>query len=184
MAAVFILARAVSQDARPALTNPPVTHAGKQQFAQYPPLAHKSCVCHYHSEPGGTMKPTLNDQKLRTYMNAGGHDWTAGYPWRSPGYAPIGSPCGLAGGGDTEHDGNGARAPHGVKQGSDGRYLPESIKTKWAAGTIQDVAFSMRANHGMLLIRLTSNATSHVSLVLQAAVTPIAFVAKLARPRI
>lgn len=95
------------------------------------------------------MKPTLNDQKLRTYMNAGGHDWTAGFgPWRSPGYAPIGSPCGLAGGGDTEHDGNGARAPHGVKQGSDGRDLPESIKTKWAAGTIQDVAFSIRANHG------------------------------------
>ena len=43
---------------------------------------------------------------------------------------------------------------------------------------------SIRANHGMLFIRLTSNATSHVSLVLQAAVTPIAFVAKLARPRI
>jgi len=95
------------------------------------------------------MKPTLTDIKLRTFMNVSGDDWTAKFgPWRSPGYSPIGSPCGLAGGGDTVHNGNGAHAPAGVVQGSDGRELPEGPKTKWAAGSEQDVAFSIRANHG------------------------------------
>lgn len=95
------------------------------------------------------MKPTLNDQRLRTFENVSGTDWTASFaPWRSPGYSPIFSPCGLAGGGDTEHDGNGASAPPGVKQGSDGRDMPEGLKTKWVAGSVQEVAFSIKANHG------------------------------------
>lgn len=101
------------------------------------------------SEPGGTMAPTLNDQRLRTYMNvAKVYDWTKVNPWRSPGYSPVGSPCGLAGGGPTKHPGNGATAPPGVKQGFDGRLLPEGSKTSWVRGSVQEVAWSIRANHG------------------------------------
>merc|ERR1719163_380718 len=39
------------------------------------------------SEPGGTMPPTLNDTKLRTWKDAyGKYDFTSRHPWRAPGY--------------------------------------------------------------------------------------------------
>jgi hypothetical protein len=133
------------------------------------------------SEPGGTMKPTLTDIKLRTFMNVSGDDWTAKFgPWRSPGYSPIGSPCGLAGGGDTVHNGNGAHAPAGVVQGSDGRELPEGPKTKWAAGSEQDVAFSIRANHGGTMLTCITT-TPSLLIVLWQEATPTAFAPKRAR---
>ncbi len=100
------------------------------------------------SEPGGTMKPTLNDPKLRTYSNIVGYDATKNNPWRSPGHSPIFSPCGLAGGGNNSHEGNGAKAPPGVKQGLDGAKMKEGPKTQWPQGSVQDVAFSITANHG------------------------------------
>jgi len=101
------------------------------------------------SEPGGTMKPTLNDKKLRTYTNIFGIiDATKHNPWRAPGYSPVFSPCGLAGGGTNAHEENGAKAPPGVKQGLDGRDMKEGPRTQWPQGSVQDVAFSITANHG------------------------------------
>jgi len=101
------------------------------------------------SEPGGTMAPTLNDAKLRTWQNYSGvYDFTKRNPWRAPGHSPVFSPCGIAGGGQTRHPGNGAVAPPGVTQGADGRDLPEGTKTQWAQGSVQDVAWSIIANHG------------------------------------
>lgn len=101
------------------------------------------------SEPNGTMAPTLNEERLRTYQNIYKvYDWTKDKPWRSPGYSPVGSPCGLAGGGPIEHPENGADAPSGVKQGFDGRLLPEGNKTQWARGSVQEVAWAITANHG------------------------------------
>lgn len=96
------------------------------------------------------MKPTLIDPQLRTYNNTAGFDWTAHNPWRSPGFAPIYSPCGLAGGGYTPYLPGGGIPPPGVKQGFDGRDLPElsGIKTVWPQGSAQDVAWSISANHG------------------------------------
>lgn len=95
------------------------------------------------------MAPTLNDPTLRTWRDAyGKYDFTKDNPWRSPGYAPVGSPCGLAGGGSVRHPGNGASAPKGVTQGADGRELPEGAKTQWAQGSAQEVAWAIAANHG------------------------------------
>jgi len=101
------------------------------------------------SEPGGTMAPTLNDAELRTWKDHPTYgDFTKRNPWRAPGYSPVFSPCGIAGGGDTRHPGNGADAPAGVTQGADGRDLPEGTKTQWAQGSVQEVAWSIVANHG------------------------------------
>merc|ERR1719181_2551314 len=95
------------------------------------------------------MEPTLNDPKLRTWKDAyGKYDFTKKNPWRSPGHSPIGSPCGLAGGGPTRHPGNGANAPKGTTQGADGRDLPEGPQTQWQQGSVQEVAWAIVANHG------------------------------------
>jgi len=97
------------------------------------------------------MEPTVTDPKLRTWQNIGGFlDYTKYNPWRSPGFAPVFSPCGIAGGGATYHPSNGALAPQGVKKGFDGRDLPElsGVKTEWARGSAPEVAFSIHANHG------------------------------------
>jgi hypothetical protein len=100
------------------------------------------------SEPGGTMAPTINDEHLRTWKDAYGYDFTKRNPWRAPGYSPVFSPCGIAGGGNISHPGNGAIAVNGATQGADGRDLPEGPKTQWALGSVQEVAWSIVANHG------------------------------------
>lgn len=110
------------------------------------------------SEPGGTMKPVIgrNETDLLTYFYDGSGDYTKDMPWRSPGHSPVFSPCGLGGGGVTRHPGNGAVAPTAKDQGLDGRTWDATtagtpaygIKTVWPAGSAQDVAWSITANHG------------------------------------
>merc|ERR1719215_661432 len=87
----------------------------------------------------------------RTWKYEGGVlDWTKYNPWRSPGFAPILSPCGMAGGGPTYHPENGALPPKGIPQGMDGRELPEldGVNTVWPRGSVQEVAWTIHANHG------------------------------------
>lgn len=96
------------------------------------------------------MKPTNNDMKYRTYQNIQRvYDFTKNNPWRAPGYAPIESPCGLAGGWYTQGEpGNGGYPPTGIKQGFDGLKMPASPITKWKAGSEEMVSWSLHANHG------------------------------------
>lgn len=97
------------------------------------------------------MEPTLNGANHRTYQNAQGIDVTKHNPWRAPGHAPIASPCGLAGGWYTPGmPGFGGIPPLGIAQGMDGRDLPmlPGKRTKWKAGSAQEVAWSIHANHG------------------------------------
>lgn len=108
------------------------------------------------------MEPTLPDE-FRSWPDEsflsrrhGGHghvqswhpDFTKHNPWRAPGHAPVESPCGLAGGYSKPLAGNGGYAPAGVKAGFDGRLMPESPRTIWPAGSSQEVATSVNANHG------------------------------------
>merc|ERR1719262_1355807 len=108
------------------------------------------------------MEPTL-PEAFRSwpderYFRPGGHghgqpgaDATKYNPWRAPGYAPVESPCGLAGGFYTAKNGfpgNGGYPPVGVQQGFDGRDLPQSVRTIWPAGSSQEVAVDVNANHG------------------------------------
>merc|ERR1719321_1735126 len=101
------------------------------------------------SEPGGTMAPTITDKKLCTYPDFFGNYKFQNTPWRAPGYSPVMSPCGIAGGGQTRHPENGASIPGGsAPQGFDGRNVPEGVTTEWARGSAPDVAWSIVANHG------------------------------------
>ena len=98
----------------------------------------------------------MNDPRLRTYQNipskiSTGYDFTANNPWRSPGFSPVASPCGVAAGGPKVNPANGAVPPAGVAPNSDVRALPPTPitnATTWAAGSIQEVAWSITANHG------------------------------------
>lgn len=103
------------------------------------------------------MAPTIMDKSLMTWNHGNTApgtgsilDITRHNPWRSPGFAPVFSPCGLAGGGTVLHPTNGALAPPGVSQGFDGRSLPplEDVETIWSAGSVQEVAWAITANHG------------------------------------
>jgi len=59
------------------------------------------------------------------------------------------SSCGIAGGGQTRHPENGASIPPGLApQGYGGRKVPEGVTTTWVVGSVQDVAWSIVANHG------------------------------------
>lgn len=72
-------------------------------------------------------------------------------PWNAPGWAPVESSCGLAGGyyeSKNGFPGNGGYPPIGVAQGFDGVNLPVVERVVWEAGSEQEVAVSVHANHG------------------------------------
>lgn len=97
------------------------------------------------------MKPTLTDKKLRTYTQDPLDIMFVHTPWRAPGFAPVYDPCGTAGGVPVGVDPGPANPPPtGIKQGLSYQDLPEmpGVKTEWPAGSIQDVAWGINANHG------------------------------------
>lgn len=106
--------------------------------------------CDAHAEP--TLK--FDDKDLRTYAlvrDLG--DWTKYKPWRYPGSAPVRDPCGIAGGWFTKGTpGNGGEAPLGYTNGILGTNLtalPRLLEqTIWVAGSVQEVAWGLTANHG------------------------------------
>ena len=96
-------------------------------------------------------EPSLPEQ-YRTWNleNKSTHgDFTRYHPWRSPGYAPVIDPCGIAGGYHTER-GGGGETPIGAKQGDLGSKLPplDGVHTEWKAGGVATVGFMLGANHG------------------------------------
>lgn len=103
-----------------------------------------------------TGPPTLNAAQWRTVninVSSGAGDWTRIMPWRHPGAAPVlGSGCGVAGGGDVWQP-NGGWPARGMAQGADAlATLPGPAggepTTAWRAGSTQEVAFGIWANHG------------------------------------
>merc|ERR1712190_585097 len=94
---------------------------------------------------GKAMEPTLNDPKLRTFQDfPPGIDIGFKYnPWRAPGFAPVIDPCGVITG-----DQPGEHVDGAPKPGTRGSSLPETQGPKWAAGSQQDVSWSLYANHG------------------------------------
>jgi len=92
---------------------------------------------------------------LRTYNDIyPGYDYTKAHPWRSPGRAPVFSPCGVAGGnpfgcpvGDPE-DRNcpGGGFSNGV--GAEDYDFPGVQTTQWQRGQPQQVGWGIIANHG------------------------------------
>eukprot|EP01102_Stenamoeba_stenopodia_P003625 TRINITY_DN1379_c0_g1_i1.p1 TRINITY_DN1379_c0_g1~~TRINITY_DN1379_c0_g1_i1.p1 ORF type:complete len:402 (-),score=53.72 TRINITY_DN1379_c0_g1_i1:32-1237(-) len=96
-------------------------------------------------------EPTINFPPWRTYninVTGGEDDWSATYPWRAPGTAPVrGSGCGVAGGSPYPLF-NGGMSPPGIEQGMDGILLPKTTPTVWVAGSNVEVGFAITANHG------------------------------------
>ncbi len=95
-----------------------------------------------------TKEPTL-DQDLITYPENNFPAARAYNPWFAPGSAPVYSPCGLAAGqGQGDWPENGDTPPPGFKPGFDGRTLPQTTPTEWPIGSLQEVSWSIDANHG------------------------------------
>jgi len=70
-------------------------------------------------------------------------------PWYAPGFAPVFSPCGVAAGqADGSFPANGDVAPTGFQPGDDGRDLKPTAPQEWPIGSLQEVAWSIAANHG------------------------------------
>ena len=83
-------------------------------------------------------------------------DWTAEFPWRRPGSAPIDSPCGVGGGnpqgcveGDGPDCGNGGYAfgPAAEEYYREGSF-PNPPVTEWKIGGVEEAAWGITANHG------------------------------------
>jgi len=92
------------------------------------------------------MEPTVKDPKLRTYHDLGdlvGVDGMKYNPWRSPGFAPVMDPCGVYTGTQP-----GEYVVGGPRPGTLGSELPAKPGPKWAAGSQQEVSWSIYANHG------------------------------------
>jgi len=95
-----------------------------------------------------SQEPTL-ESNLVTYPGLkfpASHKYN---PWYAPGFAPVFSPCGLAAGqANGSWPANGDIAPPGFKFGDDGRDLKPTTPTLWPVGSVQEVAWSIAANHG------------------------------------
>jgi hypothetical protein len=96
------------------------------------------------------QEPTLDlESELVTYPGLAfpaSHKYN---PWYAPGFAPVFSPCGLAAGqANGSYPENGDVAPPGFTPGFDGRDLNQTIATVWPVGSIQEVVWSIEANHG------------------------------------
>lgn len=90
------------------------------------------------------MEPTLANDTLITYPGSNKYN-----PWHAPGFAPVYSPCGLAAGQSKgSFPSNGDVPPPGYKPGFDGRDLPGTMPMEWPVGSLQEVSWSIAANHG------------------------------------
>lgn len=134
------------------ITYPPSTRHGGS-LAEAGRCAHGECM--YFSQPVSIPgQPTVNDSRLRTYnvgVSGGKDDWSRHCPWRAPGTAPVfGSGCGLAGGNKVPlpNGGTAVGVSPGQRQGDDGLWLPRREPVEWVAGSVQEVAFGLTANHG------------------------------------
>jgi len=125
------------------------------------PTGPTSCLWHANLISGGFLNQPL--------PNEGDVDLTKSMPWRAPGWAPLQSPCGIAGGnahGFKELEGElgtesakivdmdggfmQATSDGGYGWGADARTyrFPGVVETEWKRGSVVEVAWGIFANHG------------------------------------
>ena len=121
--------------------------------------------CIWFSQPANVDHPTLPHfaRTMNPGVGGGPGDYSRYRPWRSPGAAPVlGSGCGAAGGGPMRLA-NGGNAPFVYKQGADAMdALPPKEPAVWTAGSEQDVAWAITANHGGGCVKARRRAASLV----------------------
>jgi hypothetical protein len=99
---------------------------------------------------------TYDIRGLSPSWNVTGKSMTQNKPWRAPGHSPITNPCGIASGvvpglpGGGDGHGKMPPVPQGSTKGMNGTDLKPLDKppTKWEAGSVQEVAWAILANHG------------------------------------
>jgi len=106
--------------------------------------------------PNPTARPMLNDSRLRT-MNVNtkvgsGDDVYMWNPWRAPWTAPVKDACGMAGGSwnVTPGDATVFATTKFARQGDHGSTVlkPGPAGATWVAGSVVEVAWAIRYNHG------------------------------------
>ena len=107
------------------------------------------CSCMWFNNNTFVQKPTLFDERLRTYARSEVPNFTLHHPWRAPGAAPLDSPCGVAGG--NINGCNGTCILGGYNRGpkaEDFEFDHDFKVTNWTRGSIVEVAWGVSANHG------------------------------------
>lgn len=108
--------------------------------------------------PGERAIPDdINQSEVTCVGQAGAHDDHHKFPWNAPGSAPVFSPCGAMGGNPygCNEDGKGdfgdccGNNCDGFSLGglAENYYWPHAPTTDWKAGTQQEVAWYVSANH-------------------------------------
>uniref|UniRef100_A0A7M5XG29 Chitin-binding type-4 domain-containing protein n=1 Tax=Clytia hemisphaerica TaxID=252671 RepID=A0A7M5XG29_9CNID len=114
---------------------------------------HIGLACFWFTNYTFIEKPTLFDPKLRTYAHTGYEDQILHNPWRAPGFAPVATPCGAAGGnpygcfGDKECGNDNGGYQLGPKA-TEFEFAHDIHVTDWTRGDHVEVAWGIRANHG------------------------------------
>lgn len=97
----------------------------------------------------GLMEPTNNDPEFLTWdphRQSKDPDQHKYNPWRAPGMAPVGDPCGMASG--SLNPGSYDALPQGYRAGDKGsEVLPEQEPTLWQAGATAWVGWGLSAQH-------------------------------------
>jgi len=93
---------------------------------------------------------TISDELITYKYPAHESEYVTKYmPWMAPGSAPVFSPCGLAAGqSQGSFPENGDVPPPGYEPGFDGRDITDGPVTEWSVGSMQEVSWSIAANHG------------------------------------
>jgi len=104
---------------------------------------------------GSGMNATINDPRLRTFnrqaIAGSDDDWSKFNPWRAPGSAPVFDACGRAGGACSPTPGHGEFVNTTFAKFGDygSKVLPKMPSgAVWAAGSVVETMWSIRANHG------------------------------------
>lgn len=141
--------------------------------ADLPGLEGKGAACLWYNNWTVIPGEATLDPQLRTYRDE--NNYFEKNPWRSPGSAPVFSPCGVGGG-------NPLGCPEGESY-SPGQYcpgggyafgpnaqdyeFPDVMTTEWKLGSVVEAAWAIVANHGggysYRLCKIPEEGVSHIT---------------------
>jgi len=141
---------------------PPTWHEGQAEvpieLKKYETCSSGACMWFTNNTSIFPHEPTMaEDSPLRTYPFKHLDESTRYTPWWAPGRASVHGPCGVYGGnpyGCPAGDPNGTDCPGGgAGFGPDAReyvatHDAQAQTTTWEAGSVQDVMWNIKANHG------------------------------------
>merc|ERR1711970_367933 len=108
--------------------------------------------------PGhATIPEYISQSDITCIHQAGAHDTDKKFPWNAPGTAPVYGPCGSLGGEPFGCNGSGEGAfgdccsgncdTFAFGENAENYHWPDAAVTEWKAGSYQEVAWYVDANH-------------------------------------